>query len=123
MTASERRIDARLRLSYPIRIQRSGGVPTVLGQTVTRDLSARGAFFSTADGDAYSIGQEIEVSISVPHRFAAARREVLLDLRGPAQVVRLERPIRNGPYGEDGPVLTGVALRFGSPLHFRYAWV
>lgn len=124
MAFQERRTDSRLKLAYPIRIHRNGDADSaVLGQTVTRDLSARGAYFATFDGTEFKLGQSLGVAISVPHRLGQAGREVILDLRGRAKVVRIEAPSRTRLCGEDGFALTGVAVAFERPLQFRYAWV
>lgn len=124
MQDSDRRLDSRLRLAYPIRIHPDrDGAGAALGQTVTRNLSARGAYFTTFDGARYRVGQEVAVAISVPHRLAGGGRDVILDLRGPARVVRIDAPARPRLCGEDGFVLTGVAVQFDDPLRFQYAWV
>lgn len=121
---ADRRADARLRLAYPIRIHEGGDATgRVLGQTVTRNLSARGAYFSTFDGPRYRVGQSLDVAISVPHRLAGSGREVLLDLRGQGRVVRVDAPGKPRLFGEDGFALTGVAVEFADPLRFQYAWV
>lgn len=122
MEAREKRCDARLRLAYPIRVHRTDE-ETEHGRTVTRNLSARGAYFSTFDGPAFAVGERVGVVISVPHRLADGTADVLLDLRGEARVVRVETPAEPPVYGEDGLSLTGVAVRFEEPLRFRYAWV
>jgi hypothetical protein len=122
--SAERRTTPRLGLSYPIRLLRQGETGGgLLGHTVTRDLSARGAYFSTFDGRTYSVGQRVNVVISVPHRLSSGGKEILLDLRGDASVVRLDGPEVHRLYGENGLMLTGVAVEFDEPLHFRYGWV
>ena len=121
--ATNRRNAPRLGLSYPIRLLKGGEAEGRLGHTVTRDLSSRGAYFTTFDGRPYSVGQRVSVVISVPHRLSFGGDEVLLDLRGPAEVVRLEGPETHRAYGEDGLSLTGIAVRFDGPLAFRYGWV
>ena len=139
--ATNRRNSPRLGLSYPIRLagesDAHGGVSDGsrlgpgerswrgerLGQSVTRDLSSRGAYFTTFDGGPFSVGQRVSVVISVPHRLAFGGDQVMLDLRGPGQVVRLEGARTHRTYGEDGLALTGVAVQFDGPLDFRYGWV
>ncbi len=118
-----RRSNPRLRLSYPIRIRAAGERESrSVGHTVTHDLSARGAYFCTFDGGQFAPGMQVEVVISVPHRLGAAGREVTLDLRGEGEIVRVESPShRLG--GEDGVMLTGVALKLTTPLAFHYCWV
>ena len=124
MKDTERRDGSRLRLVYPIRLHADGeGHGRIVGQTVTRNLSSRGAYFSTFDGGSYRVGQEFGIAISVPHRMSGSQREVLLDLRGKARVVRLDTPRTTRMYGEDGHSLTGVALQFDQPLEFHYAWM
>jgi hypothetical protein len=124
MNDADRRTDARLRLAYPIRIQEGGDAAgRVLGRTVTRNLSARGTYFSTFDGPRYRVGQTLDVAISVPHRLAGGGREVILDLRGQGRVVRVDAPGSPRMYGEDGFALTGVAVAFTDPLRFQYGWV
>jgi hypothetical protein len=122
--SAERRTTPRLGLSYPIRLLREGETGGgLLGHTVTKDLSARGAYFSTFDGRTYRVGQRVNVVISVPHRLSSGGKEILLDLRGSAAVVRLEGPAAHRTYGENGLALTGVAVAFDEPLQFRYGWV
>jgi hypothetical protein len=124
MKAPNRRTASRLRLVYPIQLHAGGDVPgRLVGQTVTRDLSAGGAYFSTFDGGDYAVGQALDVSITVPHRLAGSERDVLLDLHGTARIVRKDPPQAKRLFGEDGRALTGVALRFDDPLRFSYAWV
>lgn len=120
-----RRSDARLRLAYPIRLDAgSASEGRGLGRTVTRNLSARGAYFATSDTQGFVVGSAVGVSITVPHRLAGtgAARDVTLDLRGQARVVRMDPPERLRTFTEDGVRLTGVALRFDEPLQFTYAW-
>lgn len=124
---TERRAEARLTLAYPIRVEPAPAADEVPPgrplRTVTRDLSARGAYFTTYVGDAYAMGQELTVVITVPHRLAGSSTDVLLDLRGPARVVRKDTPARGAAFGENGLSLTGIALQFSEPLRFRFAWV
>jgi hypothetical protein len=119
------RKDQRLRLRYPIRVETrtdaSSGV--VLTRTVTRDVGARGAYFFTFEGGEYSAGQDVAVTVSVPHRLAVGGPEVMLDLVGDARVVRVESAADHRRYGEDGRELRGVALRFNGSLSFQYRWV
>ena len=122
MEAREKRCDARLRLAYPIRVHRTDE-ETTHGRTVTRNLSARGAYFSTFHGTSFTVGERVGVVISVPHRLADGTSDVLLDLRGEARVVRIDQPAAPPVYGEDGLSVTGVAVCFEEPLRFRYALV
>lgn len=121
--ATNRRTTPRLVLSYPIRLNRSGDAGAALGSTVTKDLSSRGAYFTTFDGAPYSVGQRVNLVISVPHRLAHGGDEILLDLRGAGSVVRLDGPRSHRTFGENGLALTGVAIEFDEPLRFRYGWV
>jgi len=124
MQEPNRRNASRLRLGYPIQLHAGGDAPgRLVGQTVTRDLSAGGAYFSTFDGGDYAVGQAIDVSITVPHRLAWSEQDVLLDLRATARIVRKDTPRSPRLCGEDGRALTGVALRFDDPLRFNYAWI
>jgi len=118
----DRRDNPRLRLSYPIRLSAGTEESRPLGRTVTHDLSARGAYFSTFHGAPYEVGREVLVEVTVPHRLAAGGREVTLDLRGAGRVVRVEAPAR-GLNGENGVPLTGVAIQFDRHLSFHYAWM
>lgn len=121
--ATNRRTTPRLVLSYPIRLHRSGDAGGLLGHTVTKDVSSRGAYFTTFDGLPYSVGQKVNVVISVPHRLAQGGKQILLDLRGAGSVVRLDGPRAHRNFGENGLALTGVAIEFDEPLQFRYGWV
>ena len=124
MQETNRRSDSRLRLSYPIRLDAGEAEDgRALGRTVTRNLSARGAYFATFDDTGYAVGRSVGVSITVPHRLAGSEQDVLLDLRCQAQVVRVDAPSRLRAYTEDGVALSGIALRFDEPLQFNYAWV
>lgn len=124
MKDTERRDGSRLRLVYPIRLHADGDRQgRIVGQMVTKNLSSRGAYFSTFDGGSYRVGQELGIAISVPHRMSGGARDVILDLRGTAKVVRMDGPSRSRMYGEDGYTLTGVALQFDEPLQFHYAWM
>ena len=119
----ERRTYPRLHLSYPIQVgaaEPEGWRPEE--HSITQDLSARGAYFCTYSEPPWTAGTAVAVTISVPHRLADGERDVTLDLRGRARVVRIERPARNVA-GENGVPLSGVALEFEAPLSFRYAWV
>ncbi len=118
----DRRINPRLKLSYPIRILREEGPGRPIGHTVTQNLSARGAYFSTFHGEPYQEGLTVTVVVSVPHRLATGTKEVTLDLRGEGRVVRVESPA-NRIFGEDGVSMTGVAIEFVEPLSFHYCWV
>lgn len=121
---AEKRTNPRLKLRYPIQVKReSGSGDSVLGRTVTQNLGARGAYFSTFDAEGFRVGQAVAVVLSVPHRLAAAGQEVMLDLRGRGRVVRVEGPEVHKTYGEDGTTLAGVAIEFASPLTFHYRWV
>jgi len=121
---AERRSNPRLRLRYPIRIARSAeSSSAVIGRTVTQDLGARGAYFSTFESGPFSVGQEIDVVLTVPHRLAAGGHEVMLDMRGAARVVRVEGPDVHRRFGEDGASLAGIAVEFVRPLSFQYRWV
>lgn len=121
---SEQRDNPRLKLHYPIRVEtaRESGA-TVLGRTVTQNVAARGAYFSTFDAGLFRVGQQVSVVLSVPHRLAAGGDEVMLDLRGRGRVVRIEGPEVHGRYGEDGTTLAGVAVEFSESLSFQYRWV
>ena len=124
MPATNRRSDSRLRLAYPIRLDTgTADDGRALGRTVTRNLSARGAYFSTFDQEGYTVGRSVGVSITVPHRLAGSDRDVLLDLRCQAQVVRVDAPRRLRAYSEDGVALSGIALHFDEPLQFNYGWI
>ena len=122
---ADKRREARLNLCYPIRVTGEGSPPPGFrpgSRTVTRNLGARGAYFSTEEGAAYRLGQEVAIVLSVPHRLAAGGEEVTLDLRGRGRVVRIDSPdsrIR----GEDGVARCGVAVAFEGPLTFNYRWV
>ena len=119
----EQRQSARLALCYPIRLERDGDAgATLLERTVTRNIAARGAYFSTFQAGSFSVGQEVRVVVSVPHRLSGDGREVLLDLSGKGRIVRLEDPQVHGCYGEDGLSLTGVAIEFAGPRSFQYRW-
>lgn len=125
---TERRINPRLKLSYPIRVDAAagiddGGAGPMLGRTVTQNLGSRGAYFSTFHPDPYEVGQEIAVVLTVPHRLSSNGGSVMLDMRGRGRVVRVEGPQKHGRYGEDGLTISGVALEFVSPLSFHYRWV
>ncbi|MCE9637866.1 MAG: PilZ domain-containing protein [Planctomycetes bacterium] len=124
MKDHNRRDGSRLRLVYPIRLHADGERHgRIVGQTVTKNLSSRGAYFSTFDAGSYRVGQELGIAICVPHRMTGSTRDVLLDLRGKAKVVRMDGPSTSRMYGEDGHTLTGVALQFEEPLEFHYAWM
>ena len=121
--ASERRTDTRLVLSYPIEIRKGEESGPSIGRTVTQNLSARGAYFSTFASAAFPVGQDVAIVLTVPHRLATSGQEILLDMRGTARVVRVEGPELHRRYGEDGATLSGVAIEFSNPLTFRYRWV
>lgn len=122
--AADRRGDPRLRLSYPIRVSDGPDeAGATISRTVTRNVSARGAYFTTFDGAVFQVGQELGVAISVPHRLGDDGPEIVIDLRSRARVVRIDRPGSRRLYGEDGVALTGIALSFTDPLRFRFAWV
>lgn len=121
---SNRRRNPRLHASYPIRIsQDSEDLSAALGRSVTRNLCSRGAYFRTFHGEPFQVGRQVEVAITVPHRFAAGEQEVLLDLRGAGEVVRVEDPSQHRTYGENGLPLTGIAIAFRKPLEFQYGWM
>lgn len=122
---SDRRDTPRLGLSYPIRLvaEDASGGESILGHTVTQNLSSMGAYFTTFDPRAFRRGQRLKVVLSVPHRPGSAGREVVLDLRGSGEVIRVDGPRAHRRYGEDGLCLTGIAVAFDRPLSFRYAWV
>jgi hypothetical protein len=124
MREADRRTAARLHLAYPMDL-RAGGAAAGrrIGRTVTGNLSARGVYFTTFDGDHFSVGKALDISISVPHRVTGSSREILLDLRGSARVVRKDAPRSPRLCGENGGTLTGVALHFENPLRFDYHWV
>jgi len=125
---AERRTDPRLRLCYPIEVHTvDTGAPstlgrTVLGRTVTQDLSARGAYFCTSAERPCEVGSGVSVLVTVPHTLASGGSEVSIDLRGNGRVVRIDSPAR-GSAGEDGVRLTGIAIEFNRPLDFSYAWM
>jgi hypothetical protein len=119
---SEQRTSPRLTLRYPIKVESEKGTrAAVLGRTVTQNVAARGAYFSTFDGASYRIGQSVNVELEVPHRMATGP-EVMLHLRGVGKVVRIEGPKVHRRYGEDGRTLTGVAIEFTGSLKFNYRW-
>lgn len=119
---SEQRTSPRLTLRYPIRVENAKGTRAeVLGRTVTQNVAARGAYFSTQDGESYRVGQCVKVELEVPHRMATGP-EVMLRLRGTGKVVRVEGPKAHRRYGEDGQTLTGVAVEFSGSLRFQYRW-
>src|SRR5262245_5027102 len=119
---SEQRTSPRLTLRYPIRVESEKGArASVLGRTVTQNVAARGAYFSTFDGGSYRVGQSVNVELEVPHRMAAGP-EVVLRRRGVGKVVRTEGPKVHRRYGEDGKTLTGVAIEFSGSLGFQYRW-
>ncbi len=117
------RKNPRLRLSYPIHVTRPGtDGESELGRTVTHNLSARGAYFRTFNGEAYEEGAQVALAITVPHQLSSGKREILLDLRGRGRVVRVEPQNRHGAYGENGGTLSGVAIEFVNPLAFYAHW-
>lgn len=120
----EARKDQRLKLRYPIRVEGPAGAGAggVLARTVTHNVGARGAYFTTFDGESFHPGQSVVVTVSVPHRLDGGP-EVLLDLRGEARVVRVEGPEVHRKFGEDGRILQGVAVAFPRSLSFQYRWV
>jgi hypothetical protein len=121
---SEQRANQRLKLRYPIRVHaEEADDATVLGRTVTQNVGARGAYFSTFDAERYRVGQPVSVVLSVPHRLAGGGPDVVLDLRGRGRVVRIEGPARHRMFGEDGATLTGIAIEFAESLVFQYRWV
>jgi len=121
---AEKRSNPRLKLRYPIRIARSDEAsPTLMGRTVTKDLGARGAYFSAFETEPFAVGQEVTVVVTVPHRLAAGGHEVMLDMHGDARVVRVEDPSVHRRFGEDGASLAGIAVEFAGPLSFHYRWV
>jgi hypothetical protein len=121
---AEKRTNPRLNLRYPIQIARAERAgATVLGRTVTQNLGARGAYFSTFETAPFSIDQEVTVTLTVPHRLAAGGHEVMLDMRGRGRIVRVEGPEVHRRYGEDGASPVGVAVEFAGPLSFHYRWV
>ena len=100
---SEQRTSQRLTLRYPIRVESEKGTrASVLGRTVTQNVAARGAYFSTFDGGSYRVGQSVNVELD--------------------KVVRIEGPKVHRRYGEDGRALTGVAIEFSGSLRFQYRW-
>lgn len=120
---SEHRANPRLKLRYPIRVEtHDADDATVLGRTVTQNVAARGAYFSTFEPGPYHVGQEVAVTLSVPHRLAGGGQEVVLDLRGRGRVIRLDGPEAHRRFGEDGTTLTGVAIEFSGSLKFQYRW-
>lgn len=121
--ADDRRETPRLTLSYPIRLLRDADGDSVLGHTVTRDVSSTGAYFTTFDVRTFRRGQRVKVVLSVPHRPSSAGREVVLDLRGSGEIIRVDGPHAHRRFGEDGLCLAGIAVAFDKPLSFRYAWV
>ena len=111
MNRPESRTNPRLMLRYGICVEQgteSGA--TVLSRTVTQNVAARGAYFSTFDAEPYHVGQEVSVTVTVPHRLAAGGPEVLLDLRGRGRVVRIEGPNVHRRFGEDGERLRRAIL-------------
>ncbi len=122
-STSNRRVHPRLHLCYPIRILADASRGPVLGRTVTRNLSARGAYFSTFEGRSFRVGLPLSLSIRVPHRLAAERTDLMLDLTAQAKVVRVDGPAALRTFGENGFPLTGVAVEFETPLAFQYRWV
>ncbi len=121
---SDKRTNPRLNLRYPIQVTRlEDSRATVLGRTVTQNLGARGAYFSTFETAPYPVGQEVTIVLSVPHRLAAGGHEVMLDMRGRGRIVRVEGPQTSRRFGEDGVSPVGVAVEFAGPLSFHYRWV
>jgi hypothetical protein len=121
---AEKRGNPRLKLRYPIQVRRDDDPSdAVLGRTVTQNLGARGAYFSTFDAEGFRVGQAVTVVLAVPHKLAAAGQEVMLDLRGRGRVVRVDGPEVVRVYGEDGKSPAGVAIEFATPLSFHYRWV
>ena len=123
---TNQRSNPRLKLCYPIRVNCDAGAGTdapAPTRTVTQNVGARGAYFSTFDGADYRVGQNVAVALSVPHRLAEGAQEVVLDLRGCGRVVRVEGPHVHRAFGEDGTVLTGVAIEFAQSLTFQFRWV
>lgn len=120
----ESRTNPRLKLRYGICVERTtASGSSVIARTVTQNVAARGAYFSTFEAEQYEVGQEVSVTVTVPHRLAAGGPEVLLDLRGLGRVVRIEGPDVHRRYGEDGASLAGVAIAFDGSLSFQYRWV
>jgi hypothetical protein len=120
----EQRSNQRLKLHYPIQVQdENAPEAAAIGRTVTQNVAARGAYFSTFEAGQYRVGQAVSVVLSVPHRLAAGGPDVVLDLRGSGRVVRIEGPERHRAFGEDGSTLTGVAIEFAGSLTFQYRWI
>jgi hypothetical protein len=120
----ELRLNPRLQLRYPIRIDDAEAPDgPVISRTVTQNLGARGAYFSTFHPDPYHVGQPVGVVVTVPHRLSAGGEEVLLDLRARGRIVRVDAPASHRRFGEDGLGISGVAVEFSSPLAFNYRWV
>jgi hypothetical protein len=122
----ERRVHPRLRLCYPIRVERDADAgPCTLARTVTENVGARGAYFSTSSPGPYAVGQAVRVVVRVPHRMGsrANAADVMLEMQGRGRVVRVDGPTARGVYGEDGIDLSGVAIEFAGPLSFSYRWV
>jgi len=121
---SEQRTNQRLKLHYPIRVEgENANDATALSRTVTQNVGARGAYFSTFEAEPYRVGQAVSVVLSVPHRLSGGGPDVVLDLRGRGRVVRVEGPESHRTFGEDGATLTGVAIEFSGSLVFQYRWV
>jgi len=119
---SDRRDHPRLARAYPIQVRTScDPAARPVEHTVTQNLSSRGAYFCTLGEPRCRVGQVVSVEISVPHRLAGGERDVVLDLRGDARVVRIQAA-GPGLNGEDGRALRGVAVAFDRPLRFRFCW-
>jgi hypothetical protein len=119
----DRRRNPRLKLSYPIELSLAGKGRCSSTRAVTRNLSARGAYFTTFCWRDFEAGQKVVVRIQVPHRLQEGADSIQLHMSAEGKLRRVGPVSGAGTYGEDGVALGGIAVEFDAPLEFRYLWM
>ena len=103
---ADQRAFRRYAADFTVTIAAGQGQGDIIETAPLRDISGGGLSFISRQAERYSIGQQLVVSISLPHTEHAAAQ-----MQGTATVVRIDR----------GPEAAVVGLRLASPLAFAAA--
>ena len=94
MTGAERRIHRRFELSLPVKVRvkaQETQVEPVTVEAATKDISARGIYFSLSAGIA--LGSELECEVTLPPELCQGNT---IQVRCRGRIVRVEHPDTHG---------------------------
>ena len=108
----ERRRGRRVGIEAPLVIRRLSGSDTAPREETTKNISLAGVYFEAEQEPAFSVGEVVTASVSIPP--AQTRTFPFTRLTGRSQVVRVLELPREAREGQG--TRYGVALEFGDDV-------